>query len=319
MQIFRGVRAETSEPCVLTIGNFDGVHRGHKALLERVRAKANELGLPATVLCFEPHPREYFAPDTAPPRLCSMWRKMALLQAAGVDQICMQRFDAGFAALAPEAFIRKAIIDGLQARHLIIGDDFRFGKGRAGDFAMLQAAGREAGFAVESMGTLEVEGERVSSSAVRAALQAGEIEHATRLLGEPFVVEGWVQHGDKIGRTIGFPTANIRMRQDTLPLSGIFAVTVDGGPLKHAVGAASIGYRPTIAAGLSLRVEVFILDFSGDLYGERLSVRFWHKVRDEKKFDSLDALKAAIGKDCDDVRAWFATHPEYLSLREQNG
>lgn len=319
MRIYRGIRAGTSEPCVLTIGNFDGVHLGHKALLERTRQKASELGLPATVLCFEPHPREFFAPDTAPPRLCSMWRKMALLQAAGVDQICMQRFDGAFAALGAEDFIQQVIVEGLQARHVIVGDDFRFGRGRGGDFAMLQAAGRAAGFTVEAMGTQEVLGERVSSSAVRAALQAGEIEHATRLLGEPFVVEGWVQHGDKIGRTIGFPTANIRMRQDTLPLSGIFAVTVDGGPLRHAVGAASIGYRPTIAAGLSLRVEVFILDFSGDLYGEKLSVRFWHKLRDEKKYESLDALKAAIGKDCDDVRAWFATHPEYLSLREQNG
>jgi riboflavin kinase/FMN adenylyltransferase len=319
MRIFRGIRAGTSAPCVLTIGNFDGVHLGHKALLERVRAKAAELGLPATVLCFEPHPREFFGSDTAPPRLCSMWRKMALLQTAGVDQICVQHFDAGFAALEPQAFIQQVIVDGLQARHLIIGDDFRFGRSRMGDLSMLKAASHQAGFTVEAMDTKEVSGERVSSSAVRSALQAGEIEHATRLLGEPFVVEGWVQHGDKIGRTIGFPTANIRMRQETLPLSGIFAVTVDGGPLKHAVGAASIGYRPTIGAGLSLRVEVFILDFSGDIYGEKISVRFWHKLRDEKKYDSLDALKAAIGKDCDDVRAWFATHPEYLSLREQNG
>ncbi|MEN3112638.1 bifunctional riboflavin kinase/FAD synthetase [Uliginosibacterium paludis] len=319
MRIYRGIRAGTSEPCVLTIGNFDGVHLGHKALLERTREKAAELGLPATVLCFEPHPREFFAPESAPPRLCSMWRKMALLQAAGVDQICMQRFDGAFAALDAQDFIQQVIVEGLQARHLIIGDDFRFGRGRGGDLTMLQAAGQAAGFTVEAMGTQEVAGERVSSSAVRAALQAGEIEHATRLLGEPFVVEGWVQHGDKIGRTIGFPTANIRMRQETLPLSGIFAVTVDGGPLRHAVGAASIGYRPTIAAGLSLRVEVFILDFSGDLYGEKLSVRFWHKLRDEKKYESLEALKAAIGKDCDDVRAWFATHLEYLSLRDTNG
>lgn len=319
MRIFRGIRAGTSEPCVLTIGNFDGVHLGHKALLEHLRAKAAELGLPATVLCFEPHPREFFTPETAPPRLCSMWRKMALLQAAGVDQICMQRFDATFAALDAEAFIQQIIVDGLQTRHLIIGDDFRFGHSRSGDLALLAAAGRKSGFTVEAMDTQEVAGERVSSSAVRAALQAGDLERATRLLGDPFVVEGWVQHGDKIGRTIGFPTANIRMRQETLPLSGIFAVTVDGGPLKHAVGAASIGYRPTIGAGLSLRVEVFILDFSGDIYGEKLSVRFWHKLRDEKKYDSLDALKAAIDKDCDDVRAWFATHPEYLSLREQNG
>jgi len=207
----------------------------------------------------------------------------------------------------------------LQVKHLMIGDDFRFGRGRDGDFAALQAAGERYGFSVEAMHTEAVEGERVSSSAVREALKNGEIEHATRLLGEPFVVEGWVQHGDKIGRTIGYPTANIRMRQSTLPLSGIFAVTVDGAGLKHQVGAASIGYRPTIGAGLELRVEVYLLDFSGDLYGERLAVRFWHKLRAEAKFDSLAALTDAISKDCDDVRAWFATHPEYLSLREQNG
>jgi riboflavin kinase/FMN adenylyltransferase len=306
MRIFRGVRAHTSEPCVLTIGNFDGVHLGHKALLARVRQKADELGLPATVLCFEPHPREFFAPESAPPRLCSMWRKMALLQAAGMDQICMQHFDADFAGLDALAFVERVLVEGLQVRHLMIGDDFRFGRGRGGDFEALQKAGEYYGFTVEAMHTQEVAGERVSSSAVREALQKGEIEHATRLLGDPFVVEGWVQHGDKIGRTIGYPTANIRMRQETLPLSGIFAVTVDGGPLKQHVGAASIGYRPTIGAGLALRVEVFLLDFSGDLYDERLTVRFWHKLRDEMKFDSLDALKAAIGKDCDDVRAWFA-------------
>ncbi|KAF7599819.1 MAG: riboflavin biosynthesis protein RibF [Candidatus Dactylopiibacterium carminicum] len=319
MRIYRSVRAHLSEPCVLTIGNFDGVHLGHKALLAQLRARADATGLPATVLCFEPHPREFFAPDSAPPRLCSMWRKMALLQAAGVDQICMQRFDARFSGLSAQEFIEQVLVQGMQVRHLMIGDDFRFGRGRDGDFSTLLAAGERHGFAVEAMTTQTVSGERVSSSAVREALQGGEIEHATRLLGEPFVVEGWVQHGDKIGRTIGFPTANIRMRQQTLPLSGIFAVTVDGGPLRHAIGAASIGYRPTIGAGLGLRVEVFVLDFSGDLYGERLSVRFWHKLRDEKKYDTLDALKAAIGKDCDDVRAWFSTHPEYLSLREQHG
>ncbi|MDQ7989267.1 MAG: bifunctional riboflavin kinase/FAD synthetase [Candidatus Dactylopiibacterium sp.] len=319
MRIFRSIRARLSEPCVLTIGNFDGVHLGHKALLRQLRRVASRTGLPATVLCFEPHPREFFAPESAPPRLCSMWRKMALLQEAGVDQVCMQRFDAAFAGLDADAFVRQVLVDGLQVRHLIVGDDFRFGRARSGDFLALKQAGERHGFTVEAMGTLEADGERVSSSAVREALQAGRIEHATHLLGEPFVVEGWVEHGDKIGRTIGFPTANIRMRQPTLPLSGIFAVSVDGGPLRHAAGAASIGYRPTIGAGLALRVEVFVLDFEGDLYGEKLSVRFWHKLRDEAKFESLDALKTAIGKDCDDVRAWFSGHPAYLSLREQNG
>ncbi|MET7013764.1 bifunctional riboflavin kinase/FAD synthetase [Uliginosibacterium flavum] len=319
MRVFRSIPPLGKQPCVLTIGNFDGVHLGHKALLAQLRAKAAELGLPATVLCFEPHPREFFAPDSAPPRLCSVWRKLALLQAGGVDQIWVQRFDADFSALGADAFIKQVLVDGLQVRHLMIGDDFRFGRGRDGDFAALKAAGEHYGFGVEAMHTQTVAGERVSSSAVREALLAGDMEHASRLLGEPFAVEGWVVHGDKIGRTIGYPTANIRMRQHTLPLSGIFAVTVDGGPLKNAIGAASIGYRPTIGAGLALRVEVFVLDYSGDLYGERLSLRFHHKVRDEMKFDSLDALTTAIGKDCDAVRAWFAAHPEYLSVREQNG
>lgn len=319
MRVFRSIPPLGKQPCVLTIGNFDGVHLGHKALLAQLRAKAAERDLPAAVLCFDPHPREFFAPDGAPPRLCSVWRKLALLQAAGVDQIWVQRFDVDFAQLSADEFIKRILVDGLQVRHLMIGDDFRFGRGRSGDFAALKAAGEIYGFTVQAMPTQAVKGERVSSSAVREALLAGDMEHATRLLGEPFVVEGWVVHGDKIGRTIGYPTANIRMRQHTLPLSGIFAVTVDGGSLKNAIGAASIGYRPTIGEGLALRVEVFVLDYSGDLYGERLSLRFHHKVRDELKFESLDALTTAIGKDCDAVRAWFAAHPENLSMREHNG
>lgn len=309
MQVFRSLPVQGKRPCVLTIGNFDGVHLGHKALLARLRAKALELDLPATVLCFEPHPREFFAPDTAPPRLCSVWRKLALLQGAGIEQICVQRFDADFAALDADTFVRDVLVEGLQVRHLMIGDDFRFGSGRDGDFTALQAAGKRYGFGVEAMHTLTIAGERVSSSAVREALQNGEIEHATRLLGEPFVVDGRVQQGLQIGRTLDFPTANIGLRQPSLPLSGIFAVTVEGGPLHNAIGAANVGVRPTIGEKLALSLEVFIQDFSGDLYGERLSVRFHHKIRDEVKFDSITALKMAIADDCRRVRTYFEDHP----------
>ena len=229
MQVFRRVPALAASPSVLTIGNFDGVHLGHKSLLARLKQKANALGLPATVLCFEPHPREFFAPDNAPPRLTNLRRKLELMEEAGVDQVFIQRFDNAFASLDAQAFVDRILVKGLQVRDLMIGDDFRFGKGREGDFAALMAAGQQYGFEVEAMDTLIIAEERASSSAVRDALLAGEIEHATRLLGEPFVLEGRVLHGDKIGRTIGFPTANIHLKQNSLPLSGIFAVTVDGG------------------------------------------------------------------------------------------
>jgi len=314
MQVCRTFPAAGFGPCVLTIGNFDGVHLGHRALLARLKQKAEAMGLPAVVLCFEPHPREYFSPDTAPPRLCSLRRKLQLLSKTGVDLVVVQRFNQAFASQSAADFIAHTLAQGLKPKHLMIGDDFRFGRGRDGDFKALCESGKHYGFSVESMPTLACQGERASSSAVRVSLGRGDIEHATLLLGEPFVVEGKVMHGDRIGRTIGFPTANIYLRQPSLPLAGVFAVTVDGGPLRHAMGAASVGVRPTIGEKLALRLEVFVLDHSGELYGERLRVRFWHKVRDEEKYGSLDELKAAIAKDCDDVRAYFSAHTEFLSL-----
>lgn len=314
MQVCRQTLSSRTGPCVLTIGNFDGVHVGHRALLARLRAKANALGLPAVVLCFEPHPREYLAPDAAPPRLCSLRRKLQLLSQTGVDCVIVQRFDTAFSQLSAQTFIRETLARDLQVRHLMIGDDFRFGRGRDGDFAALCAAGADLGFSVEAMPTLTFANERASSSAIREAMQAGELEHATQMLGDPFVVEGRVLPGEQIGRTIGFPTANIQLRQPSLPLAGVFAVTVDGGPFTRAIGAASVGVRPTIGDKLALKLEVFILDYSGDLYGQRLRVRFWHKVRDEKKYPSLEALKEAIRTDCDEVRQYFAAHPEFVSL-----
>lgn len=309
MQVFRGIPQSSDGPCALTIGNFDGVHLGHQALLAHLREAAAQRGLPTAVLTFDPSPREFFAPELAPPRLVSLRRKLELLAAQGIDRVYVCRFNAALAALEAEQFAQR-LVQGLRIRHLIIGDDFRFGRGRKGDFTLLQAVGQAHGFAVEAMHTVDVAGERVSSSAVRDALLEGDMEHAARLLGSPFEVVGRVMHGDKIGRTISFPTANIQLRQRTLPLAGIFAVTVDGGPLRRALGAASIGVRPTIGERLALRLEVYVLDFDGDLYHQQLHVKFWHKVRNEAKFPSLPALQAAINQDCDDVRAFFAAHPE---------
>ncbi|MDP1609939.1 MAG: bifunctional riboflavin kinase/FAD synthetase [Sulfuritalea sp.] len=308
MQVFRGVPERATTSTVLTIGNFDGVHRGHRALLAELTAKARELALPATVLTFEPHPRELFAPEQAPARLASLRDKLELLAECGVDRVHVCRFTQKLAALTAEQFIERILVQGLSVRHLIIGDDFRFGKGRSGDFALLQRAGREHGFVVEAMHTVDFGGVRVSSSAVRGALARGNIEHAEELLGRAFVIAGRVMDGRKLGRTIGFPTANIQVRRKRLPLSGVFAVTVSGVGPQPLPGAANIGVRPTVEAGLQPVLEVHLLDFDRDIYGLHVDVNFLHRLRDEAKFDSLDALKAQIARDVAAVRAYFNTH-----------
>ena len=306
MQVFRGVPERATTSSVLTIGNFDGVHLGHRALLDELKAKAHELALPATVLTFEPHPRELFAPDQAPARLASLRDKIELLAEAGIDRVHVCRFDRKLASLSAQDFVERILVRGLAVRHLIIGDDFRFGKARGGDFALLQREGRERGFAVEAMRTVDHDGLRVSSSAVREALAVGDIERAERLLGRPFVIAGRIMDGKKIGRGIGFPTANIQVRRKRLPLSGVFAVTVSGVEARPLPGAANIGVRPTVGAGLKPVLEVHLLDFDRDIYGLHADVNFMHKLRDEAKFDSLDALKAQIARDVADVRTYFA-------------
>ncbi|MBK8759404.1 MAG: bifunctional riboflavin kinase/FAD synthetase [Sulfuritalea sp.] len=309
MQVFRGVPERATSSTVLTIGNFDGVHLGHRALLDELKAKARALALPATVLTFEPHPRELFAPDQAPARLASMRDKLELLAECGVDRVHVCRFDRKLASLTAEQFIEQILVRGLSVRHLIIGDDFRFGKARGGDFVMLQKAGDEYRFVVEAMPTVDFGGLRVSSSAVRDALAGGDIERAERLLGRPFVIAGRVMDGKKIGRTIGFPTANIQVRRKRLPLSGVFAVTVSGVDARPLPGAANIGVRPTVAEGLKPVLEVHLLDFDRDIYGHHVDVNFMHKLRSEAKFESLEALKAQIARDVAEVRAYF-TNPD---------
>ena len=306
MQVSLVVPEQSSFPSVLTIGNFDGLHLGHRAMLDTLIALARARKLPACVLTFEPHPREFFTPDQAPARLTGMREKLSLLQAAGVDHTYVLRFCRELASQSPQEFIDRVLVKGLGVQHLIVGDDFYFGKGRAGNFATLQKAGEVQGFTVDALHTVEVEGIRVSSSAVRDALGAGNLELAARLLGRAYNIAGRVIHGDKIGRELGFPTANIQLRRKRIPLAGVFAVTVDGLAEKSLPGAASIGVRPTLGDGLKPVLEVHLLDFAEEIYRQHVSVNFVHKLRDELKFESLDALKQQIARDVEATREYFA-------------
>ncbi len=285
-------------PVALTIGNFDGVHNGHQAMLARLVAAARARGLTATVLTFEPHPREFFAPQSAPTRLTSLREKLELLAAHGVDRVHVQRFSAAFAALSPEAFVERMLVGALGARWVLVGDDFRFGAKRAGDFAFLADAARRHGFDLEAMPTVSDGGVRVSSSAVREALARGELARAHALLGRAYSISGRVVHGDKLGRALGFATANVQLKHNRPPLGGIFAVRVHGIDAAPREGVASLGVRPTVhAAGKSV-LEVHLFDFTDDLYGAHLRVEFLAKLRDEKKYADLDTLKAQIARDC---------------------
>jgi len=309
MQVFRGIPERSDHGCVLSIGNFDGVHRGHQALLAKLTAKSRATGLPSAVLTFEPHPREYFTHENRPIRLTSLREKILRIADQGVDRLYIGRFNARFAALTAEQFIEDILIRGLCARHLMIGDDFRFGKGRQGDFAMLEAAGQSVGFSVEAMHTLVHEGERVSSSAVRAALAEGDMPHAARLLGRPYSISGRVMHGDKIGRSIGFPTANIQLKHRSPPLMGIYTVSVEGLADKPWPGVASVGVRPTINDAGRPTLEVHLFDWTAECYGAHLKVNFLAKQRDEERYDTLDALTAQIARDANQARAYFAQNP----------
>ncbi len=304
MRVFRSYSRPVPGPTAIAIGNFDGVHRGHGALLERLCDVARESRLPPTILTFEPHPREFFSPVSAPARLSTLREKLELLADTGVEQAMVCRFNKAFAALSADQFIEQVLIGGLRARHLIIGDDFRFGKGRAGDFALLQVAGRQFGFSVEAMGSITVDDERVSSSGVRAALAAGDMEHAARLLGRPYIIDGKVTQGQQLGRQWGFPTANIRIKHNPLPMTGVFAVEVGGLGDMPLPGVANLGIRPTVGGTRPL-LEVHLFDFDRDIYGAHISVRFVHKLRNEQRFPNFDALKAQIAADAATARAFF--------------
>jgi riboflavin kinase/FMN adenylyltransferase len=301
--VTRGLAPRVPAPVALTIGNFDGVHRGHQAMLARVIAAARERGLAAAVLTFEPHPRELFTPLSAPTRLTSLREKLELLAAHGVDHVHVQRFSRAFAALPAEAFVERLLAAALRTRWVLVGDDFRFGAKRVGDVAFLAAAARRHGFELEPMPTVTEGGTRVSSSAVRDALARGDLGRAGELLGRAYSISGRVVPGDRLGRRLGFATANVQLKHNRPPLTGIFAVRVHGAAEVPRNGVASLGVRPTVRADGKPTLEVHLFDFTADLYGRHLRVEFLAKIRDEERYPDLDALKAQIARDCDAARA----------------
>ena len=305
----------TTGGCAVTIGNFDGVHRGHQAMLALLNSEARHRGVPSCVLTFEPHPRDYFAqragkPELAPARIATLRDKLSELERCGVQQAVVLRFDQRFAALAPHAFIDQVLVRGLRARYVLVGDDFRFGAQRAGDYAMLDAAGEQHGFDVARMMSYEVHGLRVSSSAVREALAAGNLGRTKALLGRPYTISGHVVHGQKLGRTLGFRTLNLRFAHARPAAMGIFVVQVNGLADQPLPGVASLGVRPTVDDSGRVLLEVHCLAWPAGLtpegaYGRLISVNLLHKLHDERKYASLDELQAGIAQDTADARAWF--------------
>jgi riboflavin kinase/FMN adenylyltransferase len=315
MDVFRLLPpVERREPCVLTIGNFDGVHRGHQAVLNTLKTRARALGLPACVLTFEPHPREYFAqlsgkPDGAPPRIHTERDKLDALAEHGIDRVCVAHFGESLARQPAEAFIEQVIVEGLHTRHLLIGDDFRFGAMRRGNFAMLAEAAPRMGFELSQMPTVQEDGERISSSLVRAALARGDFDLSHRLLGRPYFISGHVIHGRKLGRTLGFPTLNLRLPFGNPALDGIFVVQVHGIADQPWPAVASLGRRPAVEQEGKLLLEVHLFDWTGDLYGRLVRVEFMKRLREERHYDSLDALTAQIDIDAQQARDFFRLPP----------
>ncbi len=317
MRLFRGVHATDIAPaCALTIGNFDGVHRGHQAMLALLINEARHRGVRSCVLSFEPHPRDYFAalagrPEMAPARVSTLRDKLGELERCGIDQVVLLRFDRTLASLAPDAFIDQVLLRGLHSKYVLVGDDFRFGARRAGDYTMLDAAGDRLGFDVARMQSYEVHGLRVSSSAVREALAAGDMAQVGALLGRDYTISGHVVHGRKLGRELGFPTLNLRFGHARPAASGIFVVKVFGLTEQALRGVASLGVRPTIEDAGRVLLETHCLDwpagFDNDAgYGRCIRVELLHKLHDERRYASIDELRAGIGRDKDDALAWFA-------------
>jgi len=320
MKVFRGFQhAGVARSSAVTIGNFDGVHRGHQAMLALLRSEAAQRGVPSCVLTFEPHPRDYFAqlhqqPDMAPARVGTLRDKLVDLAKCGVDQTVVLPFDARLAGQSAQTFIGQVLIQGLGAQYVLVGDDFRFGKQRAGDYALLDTAGEQQGFDVARMNSYEVHGLRVSSSAVREALGQGRMADAARLLGRPYCISGHVVHGRKLGRTLGFRTLNLRFAHWKPAAGGIFVVLVHGLTQQPLQGVANLGVRPSLdpndVNGGRVLLETHCLDWPDQLgpegaYGKIVRVELLHKLHDELKYDGLDALTRGIHKDCDDARAWL--------------
>jgi riboflavin kinase/FMN adenylyltransferase len=307
MLILRGLHSPDSRPVALTIGNFDGVHLGHQALLQELLAAARERGLVAAVVIFEPHPRELFAPLQAPARLTSLREKLELFSGLGVERVHVCRFDAQFAKIGAAQFI-NVLHQELSARFVLIGDDFRFGSGRSGDFALLEKIGAKDGFAVQAVHSFKQDGVRVSSTAIRAALAAGQLRAAQRYLGRHYSISGRVVHGDGMGKKIGYPTANILIKPVRPPLSGIYVVNAHVEGLGVLRGVASLGVRPTVKDDAKPVLEAHLFEFSQQIYRKHLRVEFLQKLRDEQKYPDLAALTRQIAADVEQARKWFEQH-----------
>lgn len=328
MRLIRGLYNIPSDfsGCVATIGNFDGVHLGHQAILQQLKKQGEEHQLPTVVMMFEPQPREFFAADQAPARLANMSEKLQDLARFGIDYVLCLPFNQKLRSMSADQFIQTILLDGLQIRHLIVGDDFRFGCDRTGDYQLLQKTGQQAGFSVEDTQTFELESERVSSTRIREYLSENDLAAANKLLGRPYRMSGRIGYGRQLGRTIGVPTANVILQRNKLPMTGVYAVKAieievaacnesqaldSDSKAKEWLGIANIGVKPTVAGTPEPSLEVHIFDFpssaeQGDLYGKRLSIEFCLKIREEKKFNGLDELKAAIGNDMKVAREFFS-------------
>jgi riboflavin kinase/FMN adenylyltransferase len=307
MEVVRGLHnlRARHRGCVLTVGAFDGVHRGHQEMIRILREQAARLVAPATVLSFEPLPREFFGKDNPPARLTRFREKVDAFRAYGIERFVCARFDERLRAMEPEAFVERILIEALGVKHVVVGHDFRFGRNLRGDFALLSRFGAQHGFGVTEVPPFAIDGARVSSSRVRELLASGDMSGAARLLGRPYRMTGKVVHGGKLGRKLGFPTANLRLHRRTTPLMGVFAVRVSGGPLANAPAVASLGTRPVVN-GREPLLEAHVFDFDGDLYGEYLHVDFIARLRDERWFESLDALVEQMHKDAARARELLA-------------
>ncbi|MDG2500969.1 MAG: bifunctional riboflavin kinase/FAD synthetase [Porticoccaceae bacterium] len=290
---------------VVTIGSFDGVHLGHQAILQQVKTMSAAMGLPSVVMTFEPQPQEYFSGEKAPARLMRLREKIDALLEFGIDRVVCLQFNRALRNLTASEFIYQVLVDGLTIKHLIVGDDFRFGCDRSGDFKMLAEFGKRCDFDVQDTKTIEIDNERVSSTRVRDILQQADFGRASQLLGRPFSIKGRVVYGQQVGRTLGFPTANVQLNRYSAPLAGVYAVLVDIDGVSYQ-GAANVGVRPTVGDLVKPILEVHLLDFNGDLYGQRIEVEFMHKIRDEAKFTTLEKLVENIQRDVEQIRAWFA-------------
>ncbi len=304
MQLVRGqhnLRAR-HQGCAATIGNFDGVHLGHQVVFNALRDKAQQLAVPSTVILFEPQPMEFFQPQNAPPRLTRLREKLIHIRRCGIDRVVLLEFNQRLASLAAERFVQQVLVDSLGIRHLYVGDDFRFGRGREGDFSLLQRIGREQGFSVQGMDTVCHEDCRISSTRIREALAAGDFSTAELCLGRPYQICGRVGHGEQRGRMIGFPTLNVNLHRCSSPVRGVFAVLVQGLDDRDLPGVANVGIRPTVGGGDRPLLEVHLFDFDRQVYGSQVGITFLGKIRDEKKFSSIEELQQQILLDAAQAR-----------------